>query len=308
MDSNNTHTPQDIITRIHQDYITKQFPKQYNHDFQILSTIRYDPNLSPTPPLQYSDITNSNFFLLSEHTSRLKFTLGYFQNQFHYNDADFEITESGLLHQLINAFQQSQKPVMMPYKIRLLVDVMTGEARVEIHDTPYRQNLLAGLPTTSTTKNHDDMFDSTLVDFSHVETSDDDDDDDDDIWHVYLDTSPTLISPFTSFKTTRRDVYTTARGRVLPGIRPQREEVLLYNTSRKLMEGSITNVAIMRRRDGKLITPMLSSGCLCGVMRSYLLRKGYIEEDSIEVDDIKPGDYVWLFNGVMGVVRGRIMG
>lgn len=74
------------------------------------------------------------------------------------------------------------------------------------------------------------------------------------------------------------------------------------------MEGSITNVAIKRKRDGKWVTPLLSSGCLCGVMRHFLLRRNYIEEDIVLIKDVSIGDEMILFNGVMGVVRGRVVG
>ncbi|KAG7662912.1 ABZ2 [[Candida] subhashii] len=278
----------EVITSIHEDYIQKDFPKQYNHDFEILSTIRYDPLLSRIPPMIYDEISSVNFFLLSEHIERLKFTLAYFHHQFK-TTMDFEITESGLLEQLIRAMKYAQRPVMLPYKYRVLVD-LSGNVRVEIHDTDHRDDLLAGMFPC--------LVDETLMGMSNV----------DEVWDVYIDSKQTLISPFTSFKTTKRDAYNEVRARILPGLRPGKEEVLLYNTSNKLMEGSITNVAIKRFSDGKWITPLLSSGCLCGVTRSFLLKKDFIEEDSIDIDDLLPGMDILLFNGVMGVVRGRIIG
>ena len=71
---------------------------------------------------------------------------------------------------------------------------------------------------------------------------------------------------------------------------------------------SDTNVAIRRKKDGKWITPQLSSGCLCGVMRHFLLRKDFIEEETILLRSLEIDTEILLFNGIMGVVRGKIVG
>jgi 4-amino-4-deoxychorismate lyase len=41
-------------------------------------------------------------------------------------------------------------------------------------------------------------------------------------------------------------------------------------------------------------------------MRHFLLRKDFMEEEVIKLDSFAVGTEVMLFNGVMGVVRGRI--
>lgn len=270
-----------IAEHIHEKYLSTNFKPQ-NTEFEILSTIRYDPKLTPIPPIVAPDITKENFFLFEEHYNRLLFTLEYFHIQSHgVKELDFDIHEDLLLSKIIDAIAQSDKFVFEPMKIRLLVS-LDGSVRIEIYDTPIRENLLDGLqnPNVST----------------------------DDIWDVYIDKELTLISPFTSFKTTNRAVYNTARHRSLPGLRPNREEVLLINGLEHLMEGSISNVAIKRKKDGKWITPQLSSGCLCGVMRHFLLRKKFIEEETISLQAIDVDSEVLLFNGIMGVMRGKIIG
>lgn len=73
----------ELVREIHRDYIEKNFPSGHNNtinpqDLEILSTIRYDPNLSSVSPLTYDDITPQNFFLLPEHTSRLQFSMNFF--------------------------------------------------------------------------------------------------------------------------------------------------------------------------------------------------------------------------------------
>ncbi len=89
------------------------------------------------------------------------------------------------------------------------------------------------------------------------------------MWDVRRDRQCTLASPFTSFKTTNRAVYTAARSRGDPAS-PGCEEVLLMNQQEQLMEGSITNVAI---RSGDEYHPVLSLRLV--VMRNHLVHEGY---------------------------------
>ncbi|KAI5951727.1 ABZ2 [Candida jiufengensis] len=281
-------TFEDDIKTIQDQYIKKDFPaKDSPQDFEILSTIRYDPNLSETPPIEYEDISKQNFFLLNEHIDRLNFTLQFFHNLYQIK-LDFEITEEFFLQQLITSLKKSEKLMFIPYKIRVLVK-LDGSTKIEIHETKNTTNLLFGLfPQVS----EFDLY------FDQITTEDD--------WDIYMNKNSTLISPFTSFKTTKRDVYNEARS-ILPNKNPGKEEVLLFNSQNQVMEGSFTNIAIKRYYDGKWITPLLSCGCLCGVTRHFLLRKNYIEEDIITIDQISLGTEILLFNGIIGVVKGKVV-
>lgn len=264
------------------NHLSQYISSEYNPgnvDFNILSTIRYDPNITKLPPLTVEDISMVNFFLLDEHYHRLLYTLRYFTAQ-EGQELQFEVTKEFLFEKLVDAIKASDLQVFQPMKVRLLVS-LKGEITIELYEIPYRQNLLDG-----------------IVDSNISEPV---------VWDVRVDSKETLISPFTSFKTTHRAVYTDARERGIPGINPGREEVLLVNTLGQLMEGSITNVAVKRVSDGVWVTPVLTSGCLCGVMRNYLIREGYVEEDVIRALDVTPGSDVLLFNGIMGVVKGKVV-
>ena len=196
---NNGQSYSELANEIHGKYLTDVFNPE-NIDFQILSTIRYDPKLTVIPPIIASDITKDNFFLFDEHYHRLVFTLKYFHVQTHdLDELAFEIPQDFLLSKLIEAITLSDRLVFEPMKIRLLVS-LDGDVKVELHDTGYRDNLLDGIQDNS---------------FSP-----------EDIWDVYIDKELTFMSPFTSFKTTNRKVYTAARERVLPGVRAGKEEVL----------------------------------------------------------------------------------
>lgn len=134
-------------------------------------------------------------------------------------------------------------------------------------------------------------------------------------WDVFMDDIPMVASKFTTFKTTKRDHYDAARERMLIKAKEFRgnnyiskAEVLLFNDQNLITEGSITNIAV-KVTDGmgtRYVTPYLTSGCLCGVMRYYLLKKGHIVEGDVPKDSIKNGDVILIFNGVMGCVKGTV--
>lgn len=247
--------------------------------FEILSTIRYDPSLTEERPHSVASITKRNFFLLTEHVERLKFTVDYFASKTGMEEVfPFEIEENYIFQLLVKAIDDSQLSTAEPLRIRLLTS-MEGKIRVELYETAPRVDLLDGL----------------LDDYPQDQRYD-----------VYVDTTPVLPSPFTSFKTTSRDVYTRARNKALPGS-SKREEVILVNSCGEVMEGSITNIAI-KSESGEWITPKLTSGCLCGVTRHFLLQKNMIKEDLIQLDRLHVGQDVLMLNGILGVVRGTIRG
>lgn len=127
------------------------------------------------------------------------------------------------------------------------------------------------------------------------------------IWSIRIDTQPTPSSVFTATKTTRRKHYDAARSRahLLPLLQATAaEDVLLYNTEGEVTESSISNVALYR--DGKWLTPPLSTGCLKGVIRRWLLEHGLVEEAVLSKDTIQAGDWILLSNAVSGCRLGRI--
>lgn len=263
---------------VQSDYIDQEF-KYDEEDFEILSSIRYDPliagDVEDVTAFEQNEVDSKMFFLLEEHVRRINLELNYFK-------FGYSVTRKQLLDQLNVALRDLDKS--KPYKLRLTID-KRGVMKIDVSETPIRHNLLDG--------------------FKNLEnyTSQ--------VWNVFLDEKPILISPFTSFKTTRRKWYNEARERMLIKEFSEPQEVLLYNTAQHITEGTITNVAI-KMFDPEMsrefwYTPVLASGCLCGVVRHMLLAKGMIQEKNITLKDIKIGDEVLLFNGIMGVVRGRIM-
>lgn len=78
------------------------------------------------------------------------------------------------------------------------------------------------------------------------------------------------------------------------------DEMILLNHYAQVCEGLSSNVFIIK--DDMLITPDLDSGCVNGVMRSYIigLMEGGVQERDIETNDLLEADEIILTNAVRG--------
>ncbi|AQZ12215.1 ABZ2 (YMR289W) [Zygosaccharomyces parabailii] len=244
------------------------------------------------------------FLLLGEHFKRLNFSLEFFKWGFH-------VPINLLLENLIRAIPDHHEVTDLQEKMRLLITTRScykmrvlisnsGKMRVEAHplSSPDPSNYFF-----STTQY---FIDTILSGFMPNSPS---------TWDIFVDLESTRISPFTTFKTTFRDQYNAARERLTQIAdkygRTNKREILVYNDAYQLLEGSISSVAVIKHKEEDLnqfrfITPPLASGCLCGTMRRYLLKKGLIDEYPIDIRDLQEGEDVLLMNGVMGCVKGTI--
>ena len=252
------------------------------------------------------------FFLLEEQYQRLRIALSYFKIDFNTSLNDLLKL---LVENLINCKEGSaeydvkiQKMIneKQCYKIRVLVS-KKGSIRIEAIQLP----MAPILTLTTNCDSASTYFIKTMLNgFLNHSTIN---------WDVVISSEPLNGSAFTSFKTTSRDHYARARARMQTAINNLRGsepatavsqcEILFPNKSGQLMEGSITNVAVIRRDHNgtkKYVTPRLATGCLCGTMRHYLLRLGLIEEADIKIESLTIGDEVLLFNGVMGCIKGTV--
>lgn len=83
------------------------------------------------------------------------------------------------------------------------------------------------------------------------------------------------------------------------------DEVLFLNERGELTEGSITNLFI--ERNGKLLTPALSSGLLPGTLRAELIETGRAEETILTLADLHDADAIFLGNSVRGLIRAELL-
>jgi para-aminobenzoate synthetase/4-amino-4-deoxychorismate lyase len=78
------------------------------------------------------------------------------------------------------------------------------------------------------------------------------------------------------------------------------DEVLFLNEREEVTEGAISNLFILR--EGKLMTPPLSSGVLPGIFRRHLLEtNASAEERVLHLDDLESADGIFLCNALRGM-------
>jgi branched-subunit amino acid aminotransferase/4-amino-4-deoxychorismate lyase len=76
-------------------------------------------------------------------------------------------------------------------------------------------------------------------------------------------------------------------------------DALILNTNNEVCEATSSNIILVI--DGKLFTPSISSGCIAGVMRNYLVEALAITEQPITEKDLHAADEIWLTNAVKGI-------
>lgn len=103
-------------------------------------------------------------------------------------------------------------------------------------------------------------------------------------------------------KTTQREIYDAALATLAPG--SAIFDVLFLNERGEVAEGARSNVFV--ERDGVLLTPPLSSGCLPGVLRAELLDSGQAREAVLWAADLTSG--FWLGNALRGLIPVRLEG
>lgn len=126
-----------------------------------------------------------------------------------------------------------------------------------------------------------------------------------DPWLVLPDTVRIAPSPYTSYKTTSRDMYTSARERVGILEMGEKKEVLIVSDEGEIMEGSLTSVFFWR--EGNWVTPNVKSGGQVGTTRRWALQKGMCVEGVVRVDELVDGEECWISNGVRGFQAGKVI-
>lgn len=103
--------------------------------------------------------------------------------------------------------------------------------------------------------------------------------------------------PLRQHKTSDRAIYDVA----LREIAAQQEifDVVFLNERGEVAEGARSTVFV--ERDGRWLTPPLSSGALPGVLRAEMLRSGRAEEAVLHPVDLADG--FWLGNALRGLIR-----
>jgi para-aminobenzoate synthetase/4-amino-4-deoxychorismate lyase len=111
-------------------------------------------------------------------------------------------------------------------------------------------------------------------------------------WRVSLARAPVSSEDvFLYHKTTHRGAYERAQEQA-PGC----DDVLLWNERGELTESTVANLVLDIQ--GERLTPAADCGLLPGTFRAQLLESGEIREATLQVEDLRHAEAVYLVNSV----------
>lgn len=82
------------------------------------------------------------------------------------------------------------------------------------------------------------------------------------------------------------------------------DDCFVMNTSGNICDATIANIFLVKNQT--INTPLLSEGCINGIMRKYLLQKMragryLVEEKQVSIEELKDADEVFLTNAIWGI-------
>ncbi|EED12216.1 conserved hypothetical protein [Talaromyces stipitatus ATCC 10500] len=244
-------------------------PEDTTTEFSLISSLRYDPDLPSATSVyakeRYPEPHDSPYYLLRFHQDRLLKGATNFK----------WLKAAAFLQQPLEKFVETLDKFIpdrsKAWRLRIVVDV-EGRCSVDVHPASAWPLRCMFLPTSF------DQLESLNSSFP---------------WRLIVDSVPTKPSDFTTYKSTSRAHYDSARRRA--GIKSPSDpiEVLLVNPLGEVMEGSITTAYFRRRLHhpqeeirSEWITPPISSGGMISVSRQYALDHGFCTEQIIRVDEL----------------------
>jgi len=252
---------------------------QSSPDFELVTSLRYDPALIQYDWNSSPETSPSPLFLLPYHLDRFRDAAEHFE----WPEAQKTVCGNRVqvlanLRQLCEETAQKEENGggKKPLRIRLVLSP-TGSLRAEAYPT-------ASYP-------FDPLALSTCMPNSKPPEP---------ILRVVLDTEPMPSSPFTAYKTTCRAHYNAARARA--GVHSPLEEVILFDEEGFMTEGSVRNVAFWRK--GRWVSPV--RGGLRGVVRRWLVEGGRVVEGDVKREEVRRGEWVLLSNAVEGCRIGMV--
>jgi hypothetical protein len=243
-------------------------------DFQLFSSLRYDPLLTSLPINNEAwdgDVKSSPFYMLPYHRDRM------LQATEHFNwtaAADAIRGPDGFTQLLKKLTESIDTQSSKPLRVRVLLS-KDGTIKVESNPTPESSKEALYPARIPPPKSASSQVEVSPLTGGALELGDNDtvhgDPPKANPFDVIPDTSKTAPSLYTSYKTTSRDMYNDARHRVGIEDMTARQEVLLVSDTGEIMEGSLTSPYFWR--EGKWMTPSVDSGGQIGTTRRWALEK-----------------------------------
>jgi 4-amino-4-deoxychorismate lyase len=271
--------------------------------FQLFSSLRYDPLLTPlainTESWDGPIKTGSPFYLLPYHRDRILQAAEHFG----WTEAAARIRGAdGLAHFLSKLTEVIDVSSAKPVRIRALLD---HEGKFTIEMTPIYFSVSESTlfprrlpPPRSENKVKVSPLTGGALTLGDHETVHGDPEREEP-WIVVPDSATTTPSEETLYKTTSRGMYTRARERAgIKGFDEKKEVLIVSDRDGEIMEGSLTSVFFWR--NGKWTTPPVSSGGQIGTTRRWALEKGLCVEAVVKADSLVDGEECYISNGVRG--------
>jgi hypothetical protein len=211
-------------------------------EFHIFTSLRYDPKLQHVPSNEIANAVR-NFenetpvYMLDFHRDRMLRAAKHWKWQ----SAIDVLAGHGGLQNLAQLIQETVGPSQStPLRLKILVS-REGEIKCEKSNTPEvpLENLLPKrLPPPASSGFEDDPKRKIL-------------------YTLFVDHVRTTRSEFTHYKTTKRDMYDSARQRACISLTDLKEVLVVNQDDGSVMEGTITTPYFWR--DGQWVTPPVAT-------------------------------------------------
>ena len=276
-------------------------------DFHLFTSLRYDPQLLSSPVNTtlsgYFSVNDSPppspFYMLAYHRDRI------LEAADHFNWKSVVSLLSGTAG--LQTFKQAivsevDMTCQTPSRVRIALD-REGNFSVTCGPTPSK-TLGALYPTILPPPEKQQRLSGEMEMKDEKQLPETDQP-----WEVVVDCGRSEKSDFSTYKTSKRAIYDSARSRAGIESFAEPKEVLLVNPKGEIMEGSLTSIILWRGE--RWVTPPCgrgdgNSGGQKGTTRRWLREVGLVREEIVRVETLEDGEECWLSNGVRGVIYGKI--
>jgi hypothetical protein len=289
-------------------------------DFELFSSLRYDPALLQVPASNLSHAgwnwnNASPFYMLDYHRDRM------LSAAIHWGwDAAVEVLKGDAGLKRLRDFIMSNIGDDQPTPMRVRVAI-TREGELSVTSGPVPETPLANLFPEQLPPPGEPHSDGLS---GHIPTTTTE-------YQILVDGHGAAWTTHSHFKTTKRAVYDVARQRAPISLHDKKEVLIINEADGTVMEGSTTTPYFWR--EGRWVTPAVSMkqgpekgiGGQNGTSRRWALercvissfssqvwgpllteRRGLAVEDTVLASSLSDAEECWLSNGVRGFIFGRV--
>ncbi|KAH7149551.1 aminotransferase [Dactylonectria estremocensis] len=266
-------------------------------EFSLFTSLRYDSRLREVPAMGitggvWNTDNESPLYMLDFHRDRMLRAASHWKWQ---AAIDALAGDDGLRNLARMAQEAVGSSQTSPLRLRFLVS-REGEITTQKFDTPEKplENMFPGrLPPPGSSFSRGDPTKK------HQFT-------------LLVDQPVTPRSEYTHYKTTKRDMYDSARQRANISPADPKELLIINKNDGSVMEGTVTTPYFWR--NGQWVTPPVAttfswedgSGGQDGTSRRWALQRGLATEQVVRASSLVDGEECWISNGVRGFIYAKL--